>query len=90
MAPEGSLRLPQEPASCPHSQPDKFPVHVQNAKFHYMLIFYGGHLLTNRAILQLENNPLSAIRDCLFNIFVDTLCIWSPSTPRVYMYTDMK
>jgi hypothetical protein len=30
---------------------------------------------------KLEDHPLSAVRDCLFNIFAATLHIWRPSPP---------
>jgi hypothetical protein len=33
------------------------------------LIFYGEELLAPRPTPQLEDHPLSAVRDCLFNIF---------------------
>jgi hypothetical protein len=32
-------------------------------------IFYGEELLAPRPTPKLEDNPLSAVRDCLFNIF---------------------
>jgi hypothetical protein len=36
-------------------------------------------LLTPRPTTKLEGHPLSAVRDCLFNIFAAVLHIWSPS-----------
>jgi hypothetical protein len=43
------------------------------------LIFYGEELLAPRPIPKLEDHPLSALRDRLFNIFAATLHIWRPS-----------
>jgi hypothetical protein len=45
--------------------------------FRNKLIFYG-ELLAPHPTPKLENHPLSAVRDCLFNIFAATLHIWSP------------
>jgi hypothetical protein len=38
-----------------------------------MIRFYSEELLAPLPIPQLEDHPLSAVRDCLFNIFADTL-----------------
>jgi hypothetical protein len=38
-----------------------------------------GELLAPRPIPKLEDNPLLALRDCLFNIFAASLHIWRPS-----------
>jgi hypothetical protein len=38
--------------------------------------FYGEGLLAPRPTRKMEDHPLSAVRDCLFNIFVATLIIW--------------
>jgi hypothetical protein len=35
--------------------------------------FYGEEFLASRPIPKLEDHPLSAVRDCLFNIFAATL-----------------
>jgi hypothetical protein len=40
---------------------------------HNKLIFYGEGLLAPRPTPKLEDDPLSAVRDCLFNIFTATL-----------------
>jgi hypothetical protein len=40
------------------------------------MIFYGEELLAPRPTPKLEDHPLSAVRDCLFNIFAATLHIW--------------
>jgi hypothetical protein len=43
--------------------------------------FYGEELLAPCPTRKLENHPLSAVRDCLFNVFTATLHIWRPSPP---------
>jgi hypothetical protein len=45
------------------------------------LIFYGAELLTPRPTPKLEELPLSAVSNCLFNIFSATLHTWRPSPP---------
>jgi hypothetical protein len=40
--------------------------------FRNRLIFYGEELLAPRPTPKLEDHPLSAVRDCLFNIFAAT------------------
>ena len=40
--------------------------------FRYKIRFYGEELLTPRPTPKLEDHPLSAVRDCLFNIFLTT------------------
>jgi hypothetical protein len=48
--------------------------------FHKKLfVFYGEKLLSPLPIL--DDYPLSAVRDCIFNIFAATLRIWRPSFP---------
>ena len=44
--------------------------------------FYGEELLAPRPIPKLEDHPLSAVRDCLFNIFGATLNIGGRSSIR--------
>jgi hypothetical protein len=46
--------------------------------FHDMVIFYGEELLAPRPTPKLEGHPLSAVRDCLINVFAATLHIWRP------------
>jgi hypothetical protein len=46
--------------------------------FHNMVIFYGEELLPPRPTPKLEDHPLSAVRDCLFNVFAATLHIRRP------------
>ena len=43
--------------------------------FHNMIRFYGQELLAPRLTPKLEDHPLSAVRNCLFNIFASTLHI---------------
>jgi hypothetical protein len=49
--------------------------------FRNKLIFYGEELLAPRPTPKLEDHPLSAVRDCLFNIFAATLQNWRESPP---------
>jgi hypothetical protein len=49
--------------------------------FRNKLIFYGEQLLASLPTPKLEAHPLSAVRDCLFNIIAATLHIWRPSPP---------
>jgi hypothetical protein len=49
--------------------------------FRNKLIFYGEDLFASRSTTKLEDHPLSALRDCLFNIFAATLHSWSASPP---------
>jgi hypothetical protein len=44
--------------------------------FRNKLIIYGEKLLAPRPTPKLEDRPLSAVRDCLFNIFAATLQNW--------------
>ena len=43
-----------------------------------MVNVYGEEVLAPRPTPKLEDYPLSAVRDCLFNIFSATLHIWMP------------
>jgi hypothetical protein len=49
--------------------------------FRNKLIFYGQEFLAPRPTPKLEDHPLSAVCDCLFNTFAATLHIWRPSPP---------
>jgi hypothetical protein len=42
-------------------------------------MFYGGELLAPCPTPKLEGHPLSAVRDCLFNIFAATSHFWRSS-----------
>jgi hypothetical protein len=44
------------------------------------LIFYG-EFLALRPTPKMDNHPLSAVRNCLFNIFSATLHVWKLSPP---------
>jgi hypothetical protein len=44
--------------------------------FRNKIIFYGEELLAPRPTPKLEDHLLSAVHDCLFNIFAATLHIW--------------
>ena len=50
--------------------------------FRNKIRFYGESLLAPRPTTKLENHPLSAVRDCLFNIFAATLLIGGRSSIR--------
>jgi hypothetical protein len=41
-------------------------------------VFYRGELLALRPTTKLEDRPLSAVRDCLVNMFVATHHTWRP------------
>jgi hypothetical protein len=43
-----------------------------------VIMFYGEGLLAPRPTPKLEDHPLSAVRDCLFNVFATTLHTWRP------------
>jgi hypothetical protein len=43
---------------------------------HNIIIFYGKELLAPHPTPKLEDHPLSAVRDCLFNVFAATLHNW--------------
>jgi hypothetical protein len=47
-----------------------------------MTQFYGEELLTLRPTPKLEDHPLSAVRDCIFNIFAATFHIGGRSSNR--------
>jgi hypothetical protein len=47
--------------------------------------FYGEVLLAPHPTPNLEDRPLSAVRDCLFNIFAATFRIWRPV--KIYLVT---
>ena len=47
-----------------------------------MIRFYGEELLVPRPTPKLKDHPLSAVRDCLFNIFAATLHIGGRSSIR--------
>jgi hypothetical protein len=57
-----------------HNSPTRLCVEIRNKYW----VLRGG-LLALRPTPRLEDHPLSAVRDCLFNIFAATLHIWRPS-----------
>jgi hypothetical protein len=46
--------------------------------FRNIIIFYGEELLAPRPTPKVEVHPLSAVRDCLFNVLAATLNNWRP------------
>ena len=69
MEPESSLPYSQAPAISPMS--------ISEHNF-----FYGEELLAPLPTPKLEGHPLSAVRDCLFNLFAATLHIGGRSSIR--------
>ena len=69
MDPEGSV---------PHSQGL-----FNNPRLYVMFLntFYNMKLLPSRQTPKLEDHFLSAVHDCLFNIFAAHLHIWRPTSP---------
>jgi hypothetical protein len=82
MEPEGSLLHSQEPATCPYPELKLYQRNSLGPRlcivFRNMVIFYGEELLALRPTPKLEGHPLSAVRDCLFNVFAATFHIWRP------------
>jgi hypothetical protein len=70
MESDGSWPHSQEPATCPYPQLCDL--------FRNMTIVYGEELLAPRPTPKLEDHPLSAVRDCLFNVLPATLHIRRP------------
>jgi hypothetical protein len=62
--PQSSLPYSQVPATCPY---------LTCKYFVTWYVFHGEELLAPRPTFKLEDYPLSAVRDCLFNIFAATL-----------------
>jgi hypothetical protein len=63
-----SLPHSQKPATCPYLC----------RLFRNITILYGDDLLAPRPTSKLEDHPLSAARNCLFNVFGATLHNWRP------------
>jgi hypothetical protein len=55
-----------------------------------LLFFYGEELLAPHPTPKLVDRPLSADRDCLFNILAATLHIWRSSPPDIPTKRKMK
>jgi len=68
--PEGSLPCSQGPVNSRLC-----------VTFSSKLLFYGEESLAPRPTPNLEDHPLSVVRDCLFNILTATLRSWRPSPP---------
>jgi hypothetical protein len=73
MEPEGSTPHSHKPAT---KESVWFLCFFEN--FVTLLIFYGEKLSAPRLTPKLEGHPLSAVFNCLFNIFAATLHIWRP------------
>ena len=82
MEPEGSLPYSQVPATCP------YPIVTVQVRGFTCLCFVtyvftvSEELLAPRPTPNLEDHPLLAVRDCLFNIFAATLHIGGRSSIR--------
>jgi len=78
---EGSLPHSQVPVTCPyHSINPGRRLSVRT--FRNEICFYGEEVLALRPNPNLEDYPLSAVHDCLFNIFAVTLHIGGRSSIR--------
>jgi hypothetical protein len=62
--------------------PDCFVSRGSISPCEYYIRFYGEDLLAPRPTPKLEDHPLSAVRDCLFNLFAATLHIGARSSIR--------
>jgi hypothetical protein len=75
---------------CVHKSPPLVPIlsQIQGIRrgprpfvtFRDKLLFYGEELLAPHPTLKLEDHPLLAVCDCLFNMSAATLHIWRPSS----------
>jgi hypothetical protein len=78
MEPEGSLQRSQVPATGSYPEPVRSMQSINPGPRFTLwqfrnLRFYGDELLAPRPTSKLEDHPLSAVQDCLFNIFAATL-----------------
>jgi hypothetical protein len=46
--------------------------------FRNIIVFYSEELLAPRPTPKLDDHPMSAVRDCLFNVLAATLHNWRP------------
>jgi hypothetical protein len=80
--PEGSLPHSQKPATCPYPELTFYqtisPGPSLCQMFRNMVTFYGEELLAPLPTPKMEDHLLSAVRDCLFNVFAATLHIRRP------------
>ena len=74
MEPEGSVPQSQVPATCLY--PEAYSL------FRNMIRFYSEELLAPHPTPKLEDHPLSAVPDCLFNRFATVLHIGGRSSLR--------
>ena len=79
MEPEGSVPHSQVSAPCPQSISPGPRLSVWT--FRNKMRFYGEEL-TPRPTPKLEDHPLSAVRNCLFNIFAGAVHIGGRSSIR--------
>ena len=83
-----SLPHSQVPATCPYPEPAWSTQSISPGPrltvwtLSNMILFFGEELLAPRPTPKLEDHPLSAVRDCLFNIFAATLHIGGRSFIR--------
>ena len=77
MEPEGSLPHLQVPVQIISPDP-----RLTVCMFRNKIRFYGEELVAPRPTPKLEDHPLSAVPDCLFNIFAATLHIGYRSSIR--------
>jgi len=55
---------------------------VHKSLWHFITsFFYSEELLAPHPTPKLENHPLLAVHNCLFNMFAGTLYIWRPYPP---------
>ena len=74
MEPEASLPQSQVPATCPYPEPDQSRSEAYSLTVSEQdTFFYCEELLAPRPTPKLEDHPLSALRDFVFNIFAATL-----------------
>ena len=88
MKPESSLPYSQAPATCKrmgeYFTSGLFCLQRKHLAYEYFktVCFHGEELLAPRQTPKLEDHPLSAVRDCLFNLFAATLHIGARSSIR--------
>jgi len=54
----------------------------RDVEFSNKLALQSEEYVAFRRTPKLDDHPLSAVHDCLFNIFAAILCIWEPSFPH--------
>jgi hypothetical protein len=71
---DGSLPHSQVLDTCPYQSITPVPS-LSEWIFRNKIRFYGEELIASPPTPNLEDHPLSTVRDCLFNLFADTLHI---------------